>query len=773
MIPVEILKSYKQADDSFVINIGHPNGKEPDPSLVPIRISLPKPPKLSLIDGYGLPPEEQYWRKPIMPEKFVQLEKEVNKYLKDTLKKDERLTGYRILDEIWKRIQDQPEYYEKEIKFIRQQWWHRIYGYWFFNNGKPVYHYYLSWWKIEGRLYPEYRDRDRKAFLFRLYLKETKETFKYYDDHGVAEVNENGEYEMIEMPTRTFYGSSEPKNRRQGITNQVQSAQCETTSRNLGDLAVIFSTGFASASSLFKGKTIKSWTKLPFFFLPTWDGYFDQGSEINFKKPKHVVLGDELNSTITYADSAMGIEYDGQRITFSIFDESGKTKECDVTERWDVHKQGMSTGDGADIIGFCIHPSTVEDMDSSGGAHYQNLVYASNFYKRNPVTGQTISGLATMFFPAYEGLEGFVGKYGESIIDDPTEQQIKNGFKYKNGSKKHLQSNRDQLLHSKDPKDKVKYRRLVVKQPFTLDECFKLTVGGSNVNIEIIDTRIAELRRMREPFVRGNFEWIDNVFGGGVWFMACPNGRWEVSKQLNPGEQNLKTLTYIFDEFTGDRKEIWRPLFPNRFTIGSDPTDYRGNKNLAITTGSYMSDAGITVYWERDRILDPGDNCYDWESGRFAAVYRNNVSSIIYDEDLLKVAIYYGGMIYPETNKGDVNKYLTVEHNYDGYLIYDWDENTKKFKIKPGIYQAEKSKQDISDLYRNYIDLRGHKECHISLLMEIAKAKTFDDFTKLDMYVAGGCALLGSKSRTRQMLETVDTISDDFEQLWRDGRLGL
>ena len=53
MISAEILKSYKPADESFLINIGHPNGKEPDQSLTPIRISLPTPPKLSLIDGYG------------------------------------------------------------------------------------------------------------------------------------------------------------------------------------------------------------------------------------------------------------------------------------------------------------------------------------------------------------------------------------------------------------------------------------------------------------------------------------------------------------------------------------------------------------------------------------------------------------------------------------------------------------------------------------------------------------------------------------------------
>jgi hypothetical protein len=779
MISAEILKQYKPSDDSFLINCGHPYRYEPDPSLTPIRISLPKPPKLSLIDGYGLPALDQKWRRPVMPEKLAQLEKQVKRDLerqsKDTKGRD-NVTGYKIIETIWSKIEENYEYYQNEISWIRKMWWHRIYGYWVFIKGKPTYicgshFFYLTFWKIDGTFYPEYRDKDRRVGLSWEYLDNTKETFKYLDKDGNAEVNENGEYEMVEMPYKTSFGVAFPKGRRQGISNFAQCNQYEYVSRHISALGVIFSMTKDSASDLFKNLTVTSFTEMPFFFLPIWEGYFLQSTEINFQKPKYVVLGDDLKSSITFANSAYGKEFDGGKIDRAVFDEPGKTSECDVTKRWATHKKGMSLG--PEILGFSFHISTTEDLDVDGGKHFQKQVNSSDFYKRNEINGQTHTGLTAEFFPSYDGYEKCIDYWGFSVIDDPTEEQIKYGYKFKYGAKKILQSDRDVLLNSKNPLDKIEYRREVVKHPFTLDECFQLTTGSANVNMDIINTRLAELRKIREPFIRGNFEWVDNVFGGNVYFRVCSDGRWEVSKQLNPGEQNLKTLVYIYDEFTNNRKQVWKPLYPNRFTLGADPYDFKGNKQLAVNTGSYMSDGGIAVYWERDRTIDPSDNIYEQETGKFVAVYRNRPTSDVYDADVLKAAIYYGAMVYPETNKGDLFKYFTADHNFDGFLIYDWDESAKKYKTKPGIYQAEKSKQEISDLYRNHIEYRCHKENHASLLMEIASVQRFEDFTKNDMYVAGGCALLGSKSRTRQMLETVDNISDDFEEIWRNGGLRM
>ena len=62
--------TYLPHDKSFLVNDG-------DPDLIPIRISLPDPPKLSLIEGYGLSPEEQRFKRVDMPLKLQQLQRKV------------------------------------------------------------------------------------------------------------------------------------------------------------------------------------------------------------------------------------------------------------------------------------------------------------------------------------------------------------------------------------------------------------------------------------------------------------------------------------------------------------------------------------------------------------------------------------------------------------------------------------------------------------------------------------------------------------------------
>src|SRR3972149_956498 len=133
-IDPNIISQYLPADEDFVVNIGHPDGTERDPSLTPIRISLPSPPKLELIDGYGLHPLDQKFRRIQIPDKLIVLEKKVKKDFESRqddngitiLKANETLTGYKIVEEIWKRIQENIDEYKDEIDFIRKIWWHRL-----------------------------------------------------------------------------------------------------------------------------------------------------------------------------------------------------------------------------------------------------------------------------------------------------------------------------------------------------------------------------------------------------------------------------------------------------------------------------------------------------------------------------------------------------------------------------------------------------------------------------------------------------------------------
>ena len=773
-----MIYDYQPADKDILINGGNPITGKPDPSIMPIRLSLPNPPDVKLIDGYGLKPEDQYFRRAEIPEKLVALKRKVERdlYRESKTSKNDTVNGYKILNEIWEQLESHLEDYKDEIKWIRTQWYHRFFGYWFFNKGKPTYitgwnWMYLNYWKLEGSVIPQYRNRNRKTFLFWDYIYKTHETFKHLDKDGNGILNEYGEYEMIDQYYKTFLGVINPKGRREGISSMCQLAQFEDTSRKIGGVAAIFSKEAKSALKLFRDKTVAPWKALPFFFLPVWDGIWDQSNEIEFNRPRNIVLGDELNSRIGYAHSAFGPEYDSQKGTFYIFDESGKCKECSVEQRWMTHKQSLAQGDGTNPHGFSLHPSTIEDLEGEGGMYYQSMIFESNFYNRNHLSGQTKTGLAFIFIPDYEGLECFVDKYGDEIMLKPTEQQKKEGFPLDYGSYQLQISKRDEYLRSKKPKDMIAYMEYIVKHPHELNDCFQLTKGSTSFNLQIINTRCAELRRIKEPFVLGNFEWTDG-FGSAVkWVEDKLNGRWEVSK-VQPHIPNQRIKTISVDLSTGGYKEIWTPKYPQKITIGADPTSNKGNKEMLKETNSSQSDGGIVVLQERDKLIDKDDNCIeDWETYTVIAVYRNRVLSGTYNEDLLKGAIYYGGLVFPETNTGTITDYFTSK-NYDGYLLYDLDPSTGKQRLRPGVWQAVNSKELMWDLFKNFIQFRGMKQMHASLLIEISSLKTFEDLHKNDMAAAFGCALLGSNSRSRELLETIEEGRDEeLVNAWYNGEI--
>ncbi len=68
--------------------------------------------------------------------------------------------------------------------------------------------------------HPEYRDRDRRAFIFRQYLETTTETFAEIDHETGLAVKQFGSYKMTDTGSRVFFGDLQPKTRRCGATQQ-------------------------------------------------------------------------------------------------------------------------------------------------------------------------------------------------------------------------------------------------------------------------------------------------------------------------------------------------------------------------------------------------------------------------------------------------------------------------------------------------------------------------------------------------------------------------
>jgi hypothetical protein len=705
-----------------------------DRDLQPIRIELPTPPEYHLIDGFGLPAKEQYWRQPKVPRK-----------LKELAKKND------TIDEIWDELEQNKDIYEEEIKFIKKAWYHRLYGYWFFNNGKPTYidgwhYFYCGWWNIDVGL-PKYRDRDRKFFLFaRMCYTETR-TFKNIGEKGDAIKNEDtGYYDFIDTMSRVFLGFNYPKHRRERATYKAECVNYEIISRTIGAWGGIQSMNDVQARKCFLKHLVSPWKKLPFFFKPNYEGSTSPKNELSFSPPaKRLSSKGSINTVDIGLESMINYEmadpsaYDGDKLYFHHDDEVGKLKK--QLSCWDRHlvvKECLVMG--SVIIGYTIKTSTVGEMEKGGGRIFKHQCEMSNYFQRNP-NGQTRSGLINLFIPAYEGLEGFIGKYGESIIDDPTKEQAEFIGK-KIGAKEYLLNRRKGYIDAGDYEGLSEEIRLY---PMKFTECFRTATKSSGFNMQKLETRLDELRFSKESPVRGNFRWVNNIRDGKVEFVADKHGKFLISHQLNPDEANRK--------WWSEEEETWKPGNTSWGVAGADPFKFNQTEGYRKSNG-----AGAVV---RKGKLKDGDFSM---KRKFVCTYANRPSDkFIYAEDMLMMSVYYGVAMFPEINIPLLWDYFE-ERGYRGFLLYRVDPKTFEQRKTPGESTSEKIKQDIFGEWMNFIEYEACEETHYELLEECRDIGGPEEMPFYDLFTAGGYALLGTASIYNEIeeLDNKEIMLDKF-----------
>lgn len=289
-----------------------------DRNLTPITYRLPDPPPLHTIDGYGLPPEEQYWRNKPLPPKLAKI---------NSMTHDEDEKGNKI--ELTPRmkvemIEKDPEFYRDEIEYIIKEWERRENGYWFFNNGVPTmiigdHYYYLQWRPIDGVL-PDYRNRDRRWFWF---------------------------WNMVDEDDDCF-GFNNPKQRREGATIKVCTIKQNRASMNPFYTAGLQSKDENHASETHFLEIYEVFRYVPFFFQPINDQAQNVWKEIRFFAPRsknHPDYGQKgLNSFIDYRDSG--------------------PKAYDGTKRWLIHN---------DEVGKCLKINTLVLMHDGSTKAVQDV----------------------------------------------------------------------------------------------------------------------------------------------------------------------------------------------------------------------------------------------------------------------------------------------------------------------------------------------------------------------------------------------------------------
>lgn len=738
---------YFSADESFTVN-------DNDRDLDPITISLPSPPKLELIDGYGKYPVSQKFTRTEYPARLARLENKIrtNLVLKFEKAKDQVFTEQKYIISLWEELEKLKDDYEKEILWIKKQIYHIVYGYWFFCNGKPTYitgaHYaFLNFWTSPECEHFEYRDRDRRFFLFAQYIWNTTE-------------DETGK----DTGSRTFYGFLYPKHRRDGATHKVLCALYFDTLYTIGGHFGIQSFNENNAETHYKNKLRLAWEKFPFFFRPIWKRG-DATSEMFWGSTK---FGDYpiMNTKITYATTASRKFYEGDTLTALNVEEAGKTTLEDVSERWGVQQQCLGRADGAIIIGKVAFPTTVYELEGSGGKEFKILSDQSRFYERIPGKKQTLSGLARLFIPAYDGLEEYVGEFGESIMDDPTPEQaafIKRDY----GAKFHINQENEMLLRRGDSDSMAKYRERKRLFPTCLSDCFISNTGEMGFDMQILTNRKAELMRLRkQPVVRGNYYWLfngmspmtsDQLIKGGhdiknfngriVFEPDSVRGRWET--KITKGENK---------RFRKDGH--WFPQSP-KYTLGADPFQFSmGQVKASRHAGRSRGGGGIIE--NRDLSVDPLDkDIKDWITYDLKAYYNYRpASDVEFVADMLAPSIYHGAMIFPETNIRTIVSKL-LEWGYGGYLLYAVDSVTGRIKDMPGISTQTRSKEELFQVLNRFIDFRGAKVDFLSFIDDCININSPEEMRFFDGLAAVGCALLGAE--TAHLTTRQDDLSGGFD----------
>lgn len=746
--------NYEYPDEYFVLN-------DRDVSLTPIYISLPKPPPIEMIDGYGKPPEEQVFKKLRYPPKLKALEDDVMAHLKKkSQQRDYKINGYTIYKEFWSRIDAEVNNYKNEIDWIKRVWWHRLNGYWFFNNGKPTYisgwHFtYLNFYFLgEAGQYPDYRDRDRRWFLAQKYCYECTETFADLDREGKA-VKVDGKYRMKDLGTRLFYGTVNSKGRRIGDTSKAGVPYLEIGATTFGGICGIISFGGESAEAAFKKKFIPAWQRMPIWMKPMYANSNDPNS-IKYNPPANVYGEEGLNTLLDTAGSGDEKSYDSKKVSFLLCDEEGKLSRHDVNARWETLKLCLSEGD--DITGYSIHPTTVEEMEEGGGKEFFDMMKNANFYVRMADTGMTKNGLMRLFFRASDGRKGAIDKYGMSVEFEPTEQQKRDGFS--EGAFTRIEKQREQLIKSGKPEDLHLYRQMQRKFPIYYMDSFVDEAGGLGFDY----VKIGEaLDRLKNNPTAKRYNIMKVSQDGDRKLVPHEEGKFLVSIDLPAHRTNQKMRVLEYDPVLREQVYIWRPRDLRTFVAGADPITYF--KKREEKRGTRISKAGGCVFWNYDPQLDKSENPKDWESFRTIVTYLYQPTTADeYAEDMLDMCVYFSCPMYTENNKTLIWEHF-VKRGYDGYLLYDLDDRGIR-KQRPGVWLNDQTKQKGFSKISDYITLRLDKEQHIDLVEQMDSIKAFDELNKHDLLSAFMCALLGADSQYGELVQRFENQNVDVSNMF-------
>lgn len=679
-------------------------------------------PDLELIEGYGLPPSQQKFKRETTPQELIELEKSVRYELRPGKKARELSAARReikVIENIFTELEENQDKYTEAIEWLRLMWYYRLFGKFVFINGRATYipgpyWFYCNYWTLNNNIRPEYRERDRMWSIAMLYCEHSTWTFKDIDPNsGLPVKNKDGEYTMVDIGRRTIFGANFPKARRVGDTSRISCFNIEFATRTMASKVGVQGMDDSNATTVFQEHCVYSFLHIPIWFKPVWDA-------AGGIAPKNALLFDDLDdvsfglhSLVDYATSSDKSKYDGKFLHRFHSDEAGKMQRSDINEVIDVARFCLATGAGSNIHGLGAITTTVDEIESdSSGTKYMLFCQRSQFEKRD-ANGQTDSGYVTFFWPAWEGMQGYVGPYGESIIEKPNEEQIKFTGK-DHGAKDFIENKEKALRRSKNFEGLSRFQR---QHPTQYLKCFTPPPKFQLLRRDLVEQQIEHLQANPQySAVRGNLFWKDARDGIVAW-MPDEQGRFYMSRNFLPNETNQRVF----------RDGMYWPRFMDRFICV--PDTFGVNKTLGR-----KSNGGILVRERHNPVVDPLDKDMDlWQTARDCITYCFRADTVEeYCEDVLMCAVYTSSVVYPERNRTNVIDHFR-RRGYGGYLLYDVDRNTGKQKPEPGFWNKNELIDASIGMLKDDI-IKNIKRCyHLDLLHQYLEFGGREYITDLDL----------------------------------------
>jgi hypothetical protein len=548
--------------------------------------------------------------------------------------------------------------------YIDEEFKRREEGFWFTNNGKPVWipgtHYmYLQWSKIDVGA-PDFREANRLFFIF---------------------------WEACKADKRC-YGMCYLKNRRSGFSFM---SSAETV--NLATLAsdsrygILSKTG-ADAKKMFTDKVVPISINYPFFFKPVQDGMDRPKTELAYRVPaskftrKKITANEKLediqglDTTIDWKNTGDN-SYDGEKLALLVHDESGKWERPDnILNNWRVTKTCLRLG--SRIIGKCMMGSTSNALDK-GGDNFKKLYNASDVTKRNR-NGQTKSGLYSLFIPMEWNYEGFIDEHGIPVFTTPDiDVFAPDGELIDVGVIDNWQNEVDGLKDDQDALNEF-YRQF----PRTTEHAFRDETKNSIFNLVKIYEQIDYNEELSRTLgvTKGNFQWVNGIKDSQVIFYPDPKGRFKVSWTPPSQIQNRVIL----------KNGVKHPGNEHMGAFGCDSYDISGTVDGEGSKGALH---GLT----RFSMEDAPANSF------FLEYLSRPPTAEMFFEDVLMALVFYGMPILAENNKPRLLYYLR-RRGYRGFSMNRPDKIWNKLSVaEKEVGGIPNSSEDIKQAHAAAIEM--------------------------------------------------------------------